>query len=177
VLSSIVLEVLGPGTATSDLFATKADCFAYALAFAGALAWGLYSALSRRFGAQTGGTKVLPLFQATLGAALVPSLLPGSSSWSHFTLKAAALLLGYCFLLFVAYLTWDRGMSAGNVVLLSLLADLIPWLSLITASVMLHVSIPAKAVVAAVVLVAGAMAIRMGTTQRPTPAAFEEPAF
>jgi len=175
VLSSIGFEVLGPSPSTTDLFTSKTDCLAYLLAFIGAASWGLYSALSRRFGPRTGGASVLPLFQATLGTALVFSFLPGSAAWSHFTLKAAVLLAGYCFLLFVAYLTWDAGMRCGNVVLLSLFADLIPWLSLFTTSLMLHVAIPSQAAVAAVVLVAGAIITRMGTTQLPT--ALDEPIF
>jgi drug/metabolite transporter (DMT)-like permease len=177
VLSSIGFEVLGPHPATTGLFARKADCLAYLLVFVGAISWGLYSALSRRFGPQTGGASVLPLFQATLGTALVFSLLPGSTAWSHFTLRAAVLLAGYCFLLFVAYLTWDTGMRFGNVVLLSLFADLIPWLSLLTTSLMLHVSIPPQAAIAAVVLVAGAIITRTGTTQRQPPDVLDEPVF
>jgi drug/metabolite transporter (DMT)-like permease len=175
VLSSIGFEVLGPRPSTMDLFTSKADCLAYLLAFLGAVSWGLYSALSRRFGQQTGGASVLTLFQATLGTALVFSFLPGSTAWFHFTLRAAALLTGYCFLLFVAYLAWDAGMRSGNVVLLSLFADLIPWLSLFTTSLTLHVAIPSQAAIAAVVLVAGAIITRMGTTQLPT--GLDEPIF
>jgi drug/metabolite transporter (DMT)-like permease len=177
VLASIGLEVLGPGVSAADLFATRRDGMAYLLAFVGAISWGMYSALSRRFGAQTGGASVLPLFQATLGMTLALSFLPGSTAWSNFTPKLAALLLGYCFLLFVAYLTWDAGMRRGNVVLLSLFADLIPWLSLITMSLMLHIPIPAKATAAAVLLVAGAIVTRMGTAVQQAPGALEEPGF
>ena len=174
VFSSIFVEMIGPGQLTKDLFASRADCLAYLLVFFGALAWGTYSAISRRFGQQTGGSSVLPCFQATLGLALPFSFLPGSTAWSHLTVPAAVLLLIYCFLLFVAYLAWDTGMRFGDVVLLSLGADLIPWLSLLTTSAMLHVAISPRAVFAAVVLVGGAIITRLGTSPQPLPMVLEE---
>jgi len=177
VLASIGFEVLGPHLAVPELFTSKTDCLAYLMVFVGALAWGMYSALSRRFAQRTGGASVLPFFQATLGTALILSFFNGGSAWSHLTLPSAALLLGYCFLLFVAYLTWDTGMRSGNLVFLSLFADLIPWLSLFTTSVSLHVAIPSHAVIAAVVLVAGAIITRMGTVQSPLSAVLDEPGF
>jgi drug/metabolite transporter (DMT)-like permease len=176
VILSMVAEIVGPAGMTLGLFARRDDCWAYLLVLIGAICWGMYSALSRREGDASGGAEVLPIFQATLGLALPLSFLPGMATWSRFTSGAALLLVGYCFLLFVAYLAWDLGMRQGNVVVLSLMADFIPWLSLVSANLMLHVAIGGGVMVSAVVLVMGAMIARYGTLQpRPLVAAYEEP--
>jgi drug/metabolite transporter (DMT)-like permease len=176
VVLSMLYEITGSAGVTSNLFSRRADCLAYLVVFAGALSWGMYSALSRRDGDSTGGAAVLPIFQATLGLALPISFLPGMATWAHLTPMAALLLFAYCFLLFLAYIAWDLGMRKGNIVVLSLLADLIPWISLVSASLMLHVAIGRTVVFSAVVLVLGAMTARYGTLQkRPAVAAYEEP--
>jgi len=176
VVLSMLYEVLGPAGVTPDVFSSSHDCVAYLIVFVGAISWGMYSALSRREGEASGGAAVLPIFQATLGLALPISFLPGLATWSHLTLRTALLFLGYCFLLFIAYIAWDTGMRKGNVVALSLIADLIPWLSLASTSVMLHIAIGSKAAVSAVFLVMGAMVARYGTQQKNfVVAAYEEP--
>ncbi len=176
VLLSLVAELVGPGGFTRELFSRRADCWAYLLVFIGAISWGMYSALSRRYGDATGAAMVLPLFQATLGLALPISLLPGRSTWARLGPGPLLLLVGYCFLLYLSYAAWDFGMRRGNVVLLSLFADLIPWLSLASANLLLHVSIGSRALTSAVVLIAGAMLARYGTLQkRPILAAYTEP--
>jgi len=176
VVLSILPEIVGSADLASKLFSRPRDCLAYLVVLIGAISWGMYSALSRREGEASGGATVLPLFQATLGLALPISFLSGRSTWTHLTLVSALLLAAYCFLLFVAYIAWDLGMRKGNVVVLSLLADLIPWLALVTTSLMLHVAIGRKAVSSAVLLVLGAMMARYGTLQNdPVPAAYEEP--
>lgn len=178
VVLSMVYEIIGPARVKSNLFSGRADGLAYLVVFVGALSWGMYSALSRREGDATGGAAVLPIFQATLGLALPFSFLPGMATWTRLTPRAAFLLFVYCFLLFLAYLAWDVGMQRGNVVMLSLFADLIPWLSLLSASLMLHVAIGHRALFSAVVLVSGAMIARYGTLQKtPLVAAYEEPGF
>lgn len=166
VILSMVSEIIGPANLTSSLFSRRSDCLAYVVVLIGAISWGMYSALSRREGDATGGATVLPIFQATLGLALPVSMLPGMATWAHFTLVPALLLVGYCFLLFLAYVAWDLGMRQGNVVILSLLADLIPWLSLVSANLMLHIAIGRGAVFSAVLLVSGAIIARYGTMQK-----------
>lgn len=168
VVGSLLLEMLGPqalgpSRLTTGLFTSRRDCAAYLMVLVGAVSWGMYSALSRRAGPATGGSAVLPLFQATLAFALPLSLLPGMATWHRLTPTGAALLLGYSFLLFLAYLAWDNGMQHGNVVLLSLSADLIPWLSLAAAALLLHVRIGLTTVVSACTLVLGAIITRYGT--------------
>ncbi len=175
VLLSMLPEILGSSGLTPELFSRRADCLAYLVVFIGAISWGMYSALSRRAGEATGGAAVLPIFQATLGLALPLSFLPGMATWTRLTPESALLLVAYCFLLFVAYGAWDLGMRQGNVVILSLFADLIPWLSLGATSLMLHVAIGRNAVFSAGVLVVGATLTRYGTLQkRPVLVTYEE---
>jgi drug/metabolite transporter (DMT)-like permease len=178
VVLSMLYEITGAAGVTSNLFVRRADCLAYLVVLMGAVSWGMYSALSRRDGDTTGGAAVLPIFQATLGLALPISFFPGIATWTRLTPTAALLLLAYCFLLFLAYIAWDAGMQKGNIVALSLLADLIPWISLVSASLMLHIAIGRTVVFSAVVLVLGAMIARYGTLQkRAVVAAYEEPGF
>jgi drug/metabolite transporter (DMT)-like permease len=176
VILSMLPEIIGPVGVASNLFTRRTDCLAYLIVLLGAVSWGMYSALSRREGDATGGATVLPIFQATLGLALPASFLPGMATWTRLTLVSGLLLGGYCFLLFLAYIAWDLGMRRGNVVVLSLFADLIPWLSLVSTSLMLHIAIGRTAVFSAVLLVSGAMIARYGTLQKdPLVAAYEEP--
>jgi drug/metabolite transporter (DMT)-like permease len=163
VLISMSIEILGPHSASADLFGNTTDLMAYVMAFFAALTWGAYSALSRRAGDATGGNLVLPFFQCTLALALPFSFFDAQSKWDHLTGWLALLLCGYSVLQFIALLSWDLGIRRGNIVILSLGADFIPWLSLFTFSVMFHTEIETRTVLAAVLLVAGAMITRYGT--------------
>ena len=163
VVCSMGVEVVGPARIQEDLFSRRQDCLAYLLVLIGAVSWGIYSALSRSRGEETGGSAVLPLFQATLGLALPVSLFTSQANWHRLNPSSVALLLGYCLLLFFAYVAWDQGMRLGNIVVLSLLADLIPWLSLITTDFMLRVPLKPRTSVSAAVLVVGAIITRFGT--------------
>ncbi len=71
------------------------------------------------------------------------------------------LALGFGF--FIAHQSWNYGMQHGNVVALSLCADFIPWLSLISAHLFLHAEITPTTMIAAFALVMGAMITRFGT--------------
>lgn len=166
VIASLAIEVLGPEGFSPSLFASTTDCLAYAIVFTGAIAWGFYSALSRRGGDAVGGSAATPLFQLTLALVLPFSFLPGSATWDHVTLAGFALLGGYCCVQFLAYLLWDYSVRHGSIVILSLMSDFIPWLSLTTAGLTLGVDIGQKTVLSAITLVAGAMITRYGTLIR-----------
>ena len=163
VVTSIGAEGLGPVEITRALFENPTDRLAYLLAFIGAMGWGSYSALSRRYGEVTGGSSMMPFFQLTLGLALPLSFLPAFALPTNPTSTGYALLFTYAFLKFVAYLCWDFGMRKGNVVMLSLFADFIPWLSLAFASLFLNVEITTLTIISVVTLVAGAIVTRYGT--------------
>src|SRR6185312_11882518 len=89
--------------------------------------------------------------------------------WDHLTSSIALVLAGYCILQFLAYRSWDFGVRYGNLVILSLCADFIPWLSLLAAHTMLGVTIGNRTIVSALFLVIGAMITRYGTREATQP--------
>ncbi len=166
VLGSLSAEIVGAEGISSWLFAEPLDCLAYLVALVGAVAWGLFSAFSRRGGEESGGGSVLPFFQLTLGLALPFAFLPTVAQPWLLSGSGACLLAGYCVAQFVAFLSWDFGMRRGNVVVLSLFADFIPWISLAAAHILLGVEVGVSTVISAVALVCGAMVTRYGTLAR-----------
>ena len=166
VVLALFIEILGPHGLSSGLFIQKYDCLSYALVFIGAVSWGIYSAASRRTGDLSGGSTVTPLFQLTLALALPLSFMPRFDQWDHLTSLMFVLLAAYCFLQFLAWRTWDHGVRHGNIVILSLCADFIPWLSLLGAHLLLGVDIGPKTILSAVLLVTGAIITRYGTQQK-----------
>ena len=166
VIASMANEILGPSGLSPDLFARTADCLAYAMTFGGAVSWGLYCALSRRAGDATGGSTMIPVFQLTLGLLLPVSFMPGMATWGGLTAWGPLILAVYCFIQFLAYQSWDHGMRRGNVIVLSLCADFIPWLSLLSANLLLGVDIGGRTVISAISLVMGAMITRYGTLHK-----------
>ena len=165
VLASLAVEFLDGHIDTIALFA-RDDRWAYVTALVGAVSWALYSALTRRAGEDSGAGSVIPLFQLTLALALPLSFLPGLNAYSSFSIFDATLLGIYCILQFAAYLFWDYSMRLGNVVVISLFADFIPWLSLLVAHVLLTIKIGRPTVLSALMLVVGAIATRYGTALR-----------
>jgi drug/metabolite transporter (DMT)-like permease len=164
VITAIAIEVLTPDVLTKDLFAQPHDLAAYLLAIMGAFSWGMYSALSRNGVHAIGGGSVLPIFQLSVGLGALPmSLVPGWTTWGHMTYALAGILLVWCILNFLAYITWDFGMRRGNVVLLSLFADFTLWLSLIAAHFILGIAIGQKTILSAICLVIGAITTRYST--------------
>lgn len=164
ILAALSLEILKPATLDGGLFSSGKDCVAYGLAIAAAVSWGLYSALTRRAGHETGGSAVIPAFQATLATALPISWIPGMATWHQATPFLLVCLAFWCALQFFAFRAWDLGMRKGNIVVLSLSADFIPWLSLLAMRTLLHIDIEQKTIISAILLVAGAMMVRYGTT-------------
>ena len=164
VISSFAVELIGRRGVDVPIISGSQDGLAYLLAFFGAVAWGLYSALSRRDSKITGEGKMVPFFQLTLGvAALIPAAIGPDYGGPVSEWRWTPILLFYCLLQFVAYLTWDYGVRRGNVVYVSLGADLIPWISLCATAMIVDVTIPVTTIVAAVILVAGAVLTRYGT--------------
>ncbi len=166
VLAALTIEIMGTSGVTGELFANPMDCVAYVMVFFGAVSWGLYAAFTRRSGEATGGGTVTPIFQLTMALFLPFAFMNGAPFLTHFTGWLPLLLGFYAFIQFFAYQCWDVGVRKGNVVILSLFADFIPWLSLLTAHFMLGLDIGIKTVLSAVLLVSGAMIARYGTLQK-----------
>ena len=164
VLSSLSMELLGHQASVLNLQSSSADHLGYLLAFIGAISWGVYSALSRRYGTITGDGRMVPFFQLSLGLIALPAALyfQTVNAW-HPSGATLALLSIYCLFQFIGYFCWDFGMRNGNVIYLSLGADFIPWISLIVTAFLVGVTIPVITIYAAVALVIGAMVTRYGT--------------
>jgi drug/metabolite transporter (DMT)-like permease len=163
VAASLALEILTPKGIGPARFSSTSDYWAYVMAAAGAVSWGLYSALSRRDGGATGGSQAIPLFQLTLGLTLPLSLVVAPSAWLQVNGWWPAVLALFCAMQFIAYLAWDFGMRNGKVVVISLMADFIPWISLIATALLLQATIEPRTEIAALALVAGAMLTRWST--------------
>ena len=139
---------------------------AFFIAIAGANAWGLYSAVTRRWGEVSGGSAVTPLFLLTCGgiAALLNWLaVTPSVGTSAFQVTPVALAVGI--INFIAYLCWDIGIRKGDAISLTLLSDFIPCLSLAAVSLLLQISIGSSTVISAIVLVGGAVITRLATSR------------
>jgi len=163
VLFSLGFEIIGQKMFRDDFLASSTDLLAYALATCGALSWGLYCAISKRFGDRTGGGSVVPVFQLTLGMALPLSFLPQLHIPWNISAGVGLLAVVNGFAQFIAYRSWDLGMRKGNVVALSLFADFIPWMSLLAAALIVDVAISVHTMISAFTMVVGAMVTRLGT--------------
>ena len=168
IMASLATEIAGGQITSGALFAHPHDRLAYGIVTFGAMMWGLYSASSRAYGRITGGGDVVPLFQLTLATTLPVSLFFGYPVRWELGLSGTSLFLLYSFFLFLAFRAWDIGMREGNVVILSLSADFIPWLSIGASALFLGVPIETHTIVSALGLVMGAMVTRLGTLPRPS---------
>jgi drug/metabolite transporter (DMT)-like permease len=160
VLIAIFIEF---GSVVLDVSLSRSNGVAFLLAFLAANAWGAYSAFTRRYGESGGGSAVTPLFSLICGGiGLLLACVSGFQSIAapQLSVSGVALVVGVCNL--IAYLCWDVGMRRGNVVTLSLLADFIPWLSLLTMSVLLGVTIENRTLISAFLLVCGGVTARIG---------------
>lgn len=163
VIAALFAELAGGDTAWWN--GDGGDWLPYAMAFFGALCWGLYSAISKRSGAETGAGAPVPLFQITVAAVMFLAFPAGSSMIGTPTLWYFG-LAAYCVAYTLGYLGWDFGMRQGNIVLLSLGADFIPFMSLAATSLLIGVDITGRTVVATAALVIGAMLVRYSTLRR-----------
>lgn len=164
VIASLTFEVAGPEIFTSHTVFSPDDLLAFVIIFVNAVAWGFYSAISRKYGHETGSGSVIPLFQLTFALGLPvyfmsDALMPWEISPFLF---AGIAVLGILF--FIAHQSWNYGMQHGNVVVLSLCADFIPWLSLFAAHLFLGSQITTSTIIAAITLVIGAIITRFGTS-------------
>lgn len=165
VIFSLFFELVG-GIYVKDIFLGSTDRLAYILAIIGAISWGLYSSISRSYGVVTGGNSPIPFFQLTLALALPISFLPSVQVPWGLSCKGAIILVSLSIAQVFAYNAWNNGVQFGNIVMLSLLADFIPWLSLFGAALVLGVSLNNHTIFSAILLVFGAMTTRYSTVPK-----------
>lgn len=163
VLASLSFEILKPENIAMASLGEGWDGLACVLAFIAAILWGLYSAISRKIGDETGGSSAVPVYQIVLGTTLFLSFIPGMATWENLDAPTAIMFIGYGILMFIAYICWDVGMRKGNIVFLSLCADFVPWISLTTAWILLDADLTVKTILSGVMLVFGAIITRYGT--------------
>jgi len=124
-----------------------------------AAAWGLYSNLTRRWGAESPGG-AMPLFLLVTGTVLLlaSSLTAEHSVWSGKAFWEAAYMVVFPTLL--AYVFWDTAARRGDLSLVAALSYLTPLLSVGVSSLYLGLSIKPLQWLAGVLVVAGAALCR-----------------
>lgn len=149
--------------------AALADASAY-LPYLGALvaavAWGLYSNLSRRWNSQ-GAAGGVPLFLLASGVILfvLRLMVQESSAWSPRTV--GILLYMAIFPALIAYSLWDASMRRGDVIVVMALSYLTPLLSTLISMLVLSVSPSHGWWLAAALVVIGAAVCRGGVQDTP----------
>lgn len=164
VIASLAFEIVGSKLAALNIFSNPKDLLAYGMTFIGAISWGLYCAFTRKGHAQSGGGAAVKYYQLAfvLFAPLLLIFPPLTTAEPQFTL----IIFGICLLFnFVSYICWDYGMRNGNIVILSLTADLIPWISLTFTSFIHDIEIHPHTILSAILLVFGAIISRSATLQ------------
>lgn len=158
ILTGICVEVLhSQVVATSE--AISMQPVPYLLSFLGAVTWGLYSALNRKWGTSNGNGEEIPAIM--MGIGLFFAILAFFRQETVHLNSQIILPLSYlCVIPFTANVCWDIGTRLGNLNALSLLADLIPWISLTVTALYLNVAIGISTWIAAVLIVFGAVVSR-----------------
>lgn len=121
-----------------------------------AVAWGLYSNLSRRWGGSHAGN-AMPVFLLASGLvlALMRALRAEQSVWTARVVGEVAYLVVFPTLL--AYVCWDSAARRGNLSLVAALSYLTPLLSVLVSSVYLELPVRPQQWLAGVLVVAGAV--------------------
>jgi len=172
-LAGIVVATMDPAALSLRATLGRAmSCPApYLLALAGAVSWGVYSNLARRY-AQGASADAVPLFLLASGVALLVVRLfvhehPVMGLRAARALVYAALLPAYG-----GYALWDIGVRRGDFALLSALSYLIPVLSTFISCAVLRVQPSASLWAGVVMVTVGAVVCRLafgrGTRQDRT---------
>jgi drug/metabolite transporter (DMT)-like permease len=145
----------------------RSNPVAYALALAAALAWALYSNLTRRW-SEPKGSGAVELFIPATGLILLALrlLTTEPTGWS---LRAVGEASGLAAVTTLAYLLWDVSMRKGNLLLVVACSYFTPLLSTLVSCVYLRVSPGPKLWVGCVLLVSGSLMTWRSVTDRPVP--------
>jgi drug/metabolite transporter (DMT)-like permease len=165
-LAGIVLVMLpGEWSAGEFLANLRGNWRPYALALVGALSWGLYSNLSRRWSPPEAPSAV-PLFLIATGLAMGGLWLafPGSASWTARTV-GEVIFMGML-VTSLGYLFWDMAMRRGNLVLVGSLSYFAPLLSAAVGALYLRVRPGPGLWIGCGLIVAGAAVCRFSVVDR-----------
>jgi drug/metabolite transporter (DMT)-like permease len=153
------VEVLGGGALGAASALDARNLAAYAAAAGGALCWSFYTVLNRKWGARAGGLDGLP-FVLLATAAVLCALRFAVGEHADFPHCILWPLLYLCVMPLAANACWDVGTRLGNIILLTLLADTMPWASLTATRLYLSIQIGPETWLSAAVIVAGALLAR-----------------
>lgn len=161
----IILALAGTWLATTsdvqpgELLTGQTSLLPYGLALVAAIAWALYSNLSRRLGegSDSGGVPLF-LFASGLLLGVIRLFVTENSQWSH----AAVLELVYMALFpgMLAYVLWDIAVRKGEIVLVASLSYLTPLLSTLVFALLFNIRPGAVIWLAAGLVIAGALVCR-----------------
>jgi drug/metabolite transporter (DMT)-like permease len=171
-LAGIVLVMLpGEWSAGEFLANLRSNWQPYALALAGALGWGLYSNLSRRW-APPEAPSAVPLFLIATGLAMGGLSLAFPANAAHWTAHTVTprtvgevVFMGVL-VTSLGYVFWDLAMRRGNLVLVGSLSYFAPLLSAVVAALYLRVMPGPGLWLGCGLIIAGAAACRYSVIDR-----------
>jgi len=165
-----VALAVGADSLTSDAGVSwQAHATSTLPALLAAVAWGLYSNLSRRWGGPQAGN-AMPVFLLASGLvlALLRACRAEHSVWTARVAGEAAYLVVFPTLL--AYVCWDTAARRGNLSLVAALSYLTPLLSVLVSSLYLDLPVRPQQWFAGVLVVAGAVLCKISIrTERNEP--------
>ena len=164
VVIGICLEILG-SQVFGVLNTAPWEPLPYFLAFTAAVCWGIYSGLNRKWGNSAGGADAIPALMTVTGIIFLPIAF-FTHKTPHPTAETIVPIVYLCLVPFTSNVCWDIGTRQGNIALLSLLADFIPWVSLTLTAVYLNVDIGICTWISALLIVLGAAISRISLKVR-----------
>lgn len=153
-LAGIVLASWQPGVNLADSLRAGTGG-QYLLALVAAVAWGLYSVLSRVWaGDHSEGAVPLFLLSSGLALALGRAFHPETSTWS----LPVGLILVYMIIFpaMLAYSFWESAMRRGRIILVTALSNFTPLLSTVISVTVLRAPAPAALWLGALLVFTGA---------------------
>ena len=163
VLLSLAWELLSGLTISPEMFASQSDRISYGCMLIAATTWPMYGALTRKYSSLHGGGSVVPFFS------LITAVTAFTLGWFGLDPKPPATITFHpVFLLggvvsFVALFCWDHGTRKGNITVLSLCADALPWISIGVVHLVIGSPLHWHTLASAIMLVLGALITRYGT--------------
>ncbi|HEY3415452.1 MAG TPA: EamA family transporter [Armatimonadota bacterium] len=155
--AGVAIATLPPGAPMWGEFAQnlRSHALPYLLALSAALAWAVYSNISRRW-ASAAPVSAMPLFIFIAGVAMLPFSLPLPSATAWTPAATGSLLYLALGPTLLGYLLWDLGARHGRLTLLASLANFIPLFSTLIISAYLHVPLSPYIGLAVALLIGGA---------------------
>ncbi len=166
-VAGVALAVGTDGLAAGADISWTAHATSTLPALLAAVAWGLYSNLSRRWGGPQAGN-AMPVFLLASGLvlAVLRACRAERSVWTAGVAGEAVYLVVFPTLL--AYVCWDTAARRGNLSLVAALSYLTPLLSVFVSSLYLDLPVRPQQWLAGALVVAGAVLCKLSIRSEPT---------